>query len=252
MTETSPVRALRHRARRASPATSACPRPASRSSWSPSATSSRCATAARNVTPGYWRAPELTAEAFDDEGFYCSGDALQPGSTADDPSRGFVFDGRIAEDFKLATGTFVSVGPLRAQDHRRRRALRAGRGDRPASTATRSALLVFPRIDGCRALAGLPRRRAAARCSSSRAGARVLPARCVDTLNRERHRQRRRASRALLLLAEPPSIDRGEVTDKGSINQRAVLTHRAALVDAMYDVTRRDPAVIVASACGAT
>ena len=67
-----------------------------------------------SVTPGYWRAPEQTAEAFDVEGFYCSGDAAKPMDPAD-PGRGFMFDGRIAEDFKLSTGTFVSVGPLRAK-----------------------------------------------------------------------------------------------------------------------------------------
>ena len=66
-----------------------------------------------NVMPGYWRAPEQTAEAFDAEGFYCSGDAVKP-IAADNPGRGFMFDGRTAEDFKLSTGTFVSVGPLQS------------------------------------------------------------------------------------------------------------------------------------------
>ena len=70
--------------------------------------------------PGYWRAPEQTAEAFDEEGFYRTGDAVRWIDPAD-PQRGLLFDGRTAEDFKLSTGTFVSVGPLRAQDHRRRR-----------------------------------------------------------------------------------------------------------------------------------
>ena len=67
-----------------------------------------------NITPGYWRQPQLTAEAFDDEGFYKIGDALKFVDPAD-PAKGLLFDGRIAEDFKLATGTWVSVGPLRAQ-----------------------------------------------------------------------------------------------------------------------------------------
>ena len=67
-----------------------------------------------NVTPGYWRQPELTAKAFDEEGFYKFGDAAKP-ADADDLHAGFDFDGRIAEDFKLASGTWVSVGPLRAR-----------------------------------------------------------------------------------------------------------------------------------------
>ena len=67
-----------------------------------------------NVTPGYWRQPELTAAAFDAEGFYKFGDALKP-VDPDDLDAGFDFDGRIAEDFKLASGTWVSVGPLRAR-----------------------------------------------------------------------------------------------------------------------------------------
>ncbi len=66
-----------------------------------------------NITPGYWRAPALTAEAFDEEGFYKIGDALKFADAAD-PAKGLLFDGRLAEDFKLATGTWVSVGPLRA------------------------------------------------------------------------------------------------------------------------------------------
>ena len=66
-----------------------------------------------NITPGYWRAPALTADAFDEEGFYKIGDALKFEDAAD-PAKGLIFDGRLAEDFKLATGTWVSVGPLRA------------------------------------------------------------------------------------------------------------------------------------------
>ena len=67
-----------------------------------------------NITPGYWRQPELTAKAFDEEGFYKFGDALKPADPKDFDA-GFDFDGRIAEDFKLASGTWVSVGPLRAR-----------------------------------------------------------------------------------------------------------------------------------------
>ena len=84
-----------------------------------------------NITPGYWRAPEETAEHFDEEGYFCSGDAVK-WIDDDNLHLGLKFDGRIAEDFKLATGTFVSVGPLRAQDHCGRRALHPGRGASPA------------------------------------------------------------------------------------------------------------------------
>ena len=103
-----------------------------------------------NVTPGYWRAPEQTAECFDAEGFYCSGDAAKPMDPAH-PELGFMFDGRIAEDFKLATGTFVSVGPLRAK------IIAAGDPivqDVVITGIDRNeiGILIFPRLDACRAL----------------------------------------------------------------------------------------------------
>ena len=88
--------------------------PAMKRSWSRTTASWKFAPAGPNVTPGYWRQPELTAAAFDEEGFYKFGDALKP-VDPDDFSAGFDFDGRIAEDFKLASGTWVSVGPLRAR-----------------------------------------------------------------------------------------------------------------------------------------
>ena len=104
-----------------------------------------------NITPGYWRAPKLTAEAFDDEGFYKIGDALKFADPAD-PKKGLLFDGRLAEDFKLATGTWVSVGPLRAAFIAHfaplvRDVVLAG-ADRDDIAA-----LVFPDLDACRKLA---------------------------------------------------------------------------------------------------
>ena len=87
---------------------------AANSSWCRWKASSKRGCAGRNITPGYWRQPELTAKAFDEEGFYRLGDALKF-EDPDNPGQGLLFDGRIAEDFKLATGTWVSVGPLRAQ-----------------------------------------------------------------------------------------------------------------------------------------
>jgi feruloyl-CoA synthase len=184
-----------------------------------------------SVTPGYWRSPEQTAESFDEEGFYRSGDAVRPMDPAA-PARGFAFDGRIAEDFKLATGTFVSVGPLRAKI--------IALGDPCVQDAVVAApnrnelgLLIFPRMDACRALAALP---------DSATNGQVLAAppvraffqRLVDALYATGTGSATRIERAVVL-AEPPHIDRGEVTDKGSINQRAVLACRAAIVDAMYD-----------------
>jgi feruloyl-CoA synthase len=184
-----------------------------------------------NVTPGYWRSPEQTAESFDDEGFYCSGDAVKPMDAAH-PERGFMFDGRIAEDFKLSTGTFVSVGPLRAK------IIAAGDPcvqDVVVAGINRNEIgvLIFPRLDACRALAGAAPSMPAAQVLAE-PPMREFFQKLVDTVHAGGTGSATRVARALVL-AEPPSIDRGEITDKGSINQRAVLTHRDALIEAMYD-----------------
>ncbi len=189
-----------------------------------------------NVTPGYWRAPEQTAEAFDAEGFYCSGDAAKPMDPAD-PGRGFMFDGRIAEDFKLSTGTFVSVGPLRAKiiaagDPMVQDVVIAGinRGE--------IGVLFFPRLDACRAFVELPFN-APAHIVLGEPKLRAFFQRLVDVLHSTGSGSSTRVARALVL-AEPPSIDKGEITDKGSINQRAVLTHREVDVVRMYMGRDRD------------
>ena len=184
-----------------------------------------------NITPGYWRSPALTAEAFDDEGFYKIGDALKFADPSD-PAKGLLFDGRLAEDFKLATGTWVSVGPLRATFIAHcaplvRDVVLAG-ADRDDITA-----LVFPDLDACRQLASdlAPDTPAGVLLADPRvrgAFARLLTA-LADTARGTSNRVVR-----ALLLAEPPSLDIGEMTDKGSINQRAVLVHRAALVEELY------------------
>jgi feruloyl-CoA synthase len=183
-----------------------------------------------NVTPGYWRQPELTAGAFDEEGFYKFGDALRP-VDPDNLHAGFDFDGRIAEDFKLASGTWVSVGPLRA---RFVAACAPLVRDVVISGINRdevSALVVLD-LDGCRlinptlpsddlaAMAGDPLIRAAFR---ERLTKFLATATGSST----------RIARAILL-DTPLSIDRGEITDKGSINQRAVLEHRATLIGELY------------------
>jgi feruloyl-CoA synthase len=186
-----------------------------------------------NITPGYWREPKLTAEAFDEEGFYKLGDALKFDDPAE-PEKGLLFDGRIAEDFKLATGTWVSVGPLRAAFIAHcapyvRDVVIAG-ADRDFI-----GVLVFPDLDACRRLvpdlanAGAPDivedegvRREFRFLLDSFAKAATGSSNCI--------------ARAILLDA-PPSLDVGEATDKGSINQRMVLRHRAALVQELYAST---------------
>jgi feruloyl-CoA synthase len=194
-----------------------------------------------NITPGYWRAPKLTADAFDDEGFYKIGDALKFDDPAD-PAKGLMFDGRIAEDFKLATGTWVSVGPLRAQFIAHcaplvRDVVIAGL-DRNDITA-----LVFPDLDACRALAAGLAADAPLAAVLGHAGVRDEFARRLETLARTSTGNSNCVCRAILL-ADPPSLDVGEVTDKGSINQRVVLAHRAALVEKLYSGEPYDTAIL--------
>ena len=183
-----------------------------------------------NVMPGYWRAPQETAGAFDDEGWYRTGDAVRFIDPAN-PQRGLLFDGRIAEDFKLSTGTFVSVGPLRA------RIIADGAPSVQDVVVTGIdrddiGILVFPRVDECRKLAGLPADAPAASVVRHPAVRRFFQ-RLVNRQWQAGTGSANRVARALVL-AEPPHIDRGEITDKGSINQRAVLTHRAAAVESLY------------------
>lgn len=183
-----------------------------------------------NVTPGYWRSEQATRETFDEEGYLCTGDAVQ-WIDPNDIHRGLRFDGRIAEDFKLATGTFVSVGPMRAK------VIVTGAPYVQDVVLTglnmkEVGALIFP-SPACRAVSGLP---AEASWEAVLASAPVrdrLQA-VINELARQATGSANRIARALLL-AEPPSIDKGEVTDKGSINQRAVLKHRDALVQALHD-----------------
>jgi feruloyl-CoA synthase len=183
-----------------------------------------------HVTPGYWRQDHLTTEAFDEEGFYKLGDALKF-ADPDDPDKGLLFDGRIAEDYKLSTGTWVSVGPLRARfiDHFApfvRDVVFAG-VDRDDIT-----VLVFPDIEACRKLAGLGADAAPAAVIDA-APVRAKFASLLDTLAAASPGSSTRVMRAIVMAA-PPSMDNGEMTDKGSINQRAVLKNRATLVDELY------------------
>src|SRR5262249_21212429 len=152
-----------------------------------------------------------TRAAFDEEGFYKLGDALRFVDERDS-RKGFVFDGRIAEDFKLSTGTWVSVGPLRARflrhcDPHVQDVVIAGH-DRDYVSA-----LIFP--------------------AGQIENAHPLFQRLLTSFARLSTGSSNRIARAIIL-DSPPSIDAHEITDKGSLNQRAVLRHRAALVEEIY------------------
>jgi feruloyl-CoA synthase len=184
-----------------------------------------------NIMPGYWRRPDLTAAAFDEEGFYMIGDAVrlaEPGNFAS----GFEFDGRIGEDFKLATGTWVSVGPLRLKfiaefDPWIRDVAIAGR-DRDDI-----GMLAFPDEAEMRRLAPhLPPETPFAEVLVDLEVKRAIGQR-LGALAAGSTGSSTRVAR-LALMAEPPSIDLGEVTDKGSLNQRALLANRHSDVEALY------------------
>jgi feruloyl-CoA synthase len=167
-----------------------------------------------NVTPGYWKQPELTAAAFDEEGFYKMGDAGRF-ADPDDPAQGIEFAGRLAEDFKLSSATWVHVGALRVR-----------------------AIAALEPVAQDIVITGHDRDEIGFLIFSNRAA-----------LSDEHVRERVRAGMAALrdegggsssyatraiLLEEPPSIDAGEITDKGYINQRAVLELRARIVERLY------------------
>jgi feruloyl-CoA synthase len=211
----------------------------------PNAGKLECRLKGPHITPGYWRAPGLTAEAFDDDGFYKIGDALKF-VDPNDPAKGLLFDGRIAEDFKLATGTWVSVGPLRAKfiDHCApyvRDVVLAG------IDQNEIGVLVFPDLEACRGLcSGLAPDAAPATVLSDQK-VRDKFAALIATLADDGTGSSSRIGRAILL-EEPPSLDAGEMTDKGSINQRAVLQRRAALVDEMYATPRSARVIAIEAA----
>jgi feruloyl-CoA synthase len=200
-----------------------------------------------NVTPGYWKAPELTAKAFDADGFYLIGDAVKF-VDPDRPELGLFFDGRVAEDFKLSSGTWVSVGTLRlagiaalsplAQD-----IVVTGHSGNDVR------FLVFPNVAACRALAGLPDGAGVDEAIGDEkvragiaSGLAILKAQSGGGSSGY-------ATRALLL-SEPASVDGGEITDKGYINQRAVLTRRADAVALLENDGSTEWIACPADTCG--
>jgi feruloyl-CoA synthase len=194
-----------------------------------------------NVTPGYFGRPDLTDAAFDEEGFYRIGDAgvfVDP----DDPVAGIIFAGRVVEDFKLTTGTFVHVGSLRTdaiaaatpviQD-----ALVAGQ-DRPYI-----GLLAWPNLHACRQIVGNPE----ATCEDVVTHPAVIAClrRGLEAHNRSTEgASSLRIARAMLMV-EPASIDGNELTDKGYINQRAGLERRAQLVERLYADRPGDDVIVL-------
>jgi len=179
-----------------------------------------------NVTPGYLDQPEVTARAFDEEGYYRIGDAVRF-ADAGHPEAGLVFDGRVAEDFKLSSGTWVNVGAVRIKGIE----LLAPVAQDIVVTGHDSdavGFLVFANVPACRALAGLPAD-APAPQALAHAAVREHVRQGLLAMRRLGGGSSTHATRALLM-SEPPSVDAGEITDKGYINQSAVLARRAGLV----------------------
>jgi feruloyl-CoA synthase len=192
-----------------------------------------------NVFPGYWGRPDLTEAAFDDEGFYRIGDAARLADPAD-PSKGVVFDGRVAEDFKLSTGTWVHAGGLRVA------ALAAAAPALQDAVVTGQdrdfiGLLAWPNLNALKQIAG-----------TDQEPSQLIASEAVREHVRKgiaAHNANQPGSssqiRRVLLMAEPPSIDANEITDKGYINQRAVLERRAALIDKLYAETPSAETILV-------
>lgn len=183
-----------------------------------------------HVTPGYWRMPVQTRRAFDEEGYYRSGDAVRF-KDLNLPEKGLEFDGRIDEDFKLSTGTSVSVARFRE------RIMFFGASYVQWVVITginRDAVgaLIFPRIDRCRALAGLPTGVTTAEVLGHPNVLhffRIL----LYRVNRKGSGSARRLS-FVYLMSEPPDMDKSEITDKGTLNQNAVIESRSQLIDDLY------------------
>ncbi|MBI3444996.1 MAG: feruloyl-CoA synthase [Magnetospirillum sp.] len=184
-----------------------------------------------NITPGYFKRDDLTRKAFDEDGFYIIGDAGKL-ADPDDPSKGIIFDGRVAEDFKLTSGTWVHVGALRVA------ILDAAAPILQDAVITghdreEVGVLGFASLPGCLKLCpdAAPDTPLAELIARPEIKARLQAA--MKALAAEGKGSSHRVGRGLLM-ADPPSIDANEITDKGYINQRAVLTKRSDLVEKLY------------------
>lgn len=194
-----------------------------------------------NVMPGYWKNDKLTEEAFDEDGFYCIGDAARLEDPAA-PEKGIVFDGRVSENFKLSSGTWVFVGGLRTN------VVSAVPGviqDAAIAGHDRAelGLLIFPNVAGCRALCPDLAEDAPLPEVIARPEVRDALLAGIAAYNQNNPGSSQRIARAVIM-TEPPNIDANEITDKGYLNQRAVITRRAALVDLLFS---DDPAVVTFS-----
>jgi feruloyl-CoA synthase len=198
-----------------------------------------------NVTPGYYRRPDLSALAFDEEGFFMMGDAvafIDP----KEPERGLRFDGRVSENFKLMSGTWVQVGDLRLS------AISAAAPAIQDAVVTghdreEIGLLVFPNLDGCRQICTAPDASLAELVTRPELHAHV--ANTLSAFNAANPGTSRQVRR-VLLMTELPSVDGNEITDKGYINQRAVLQRRAGEVQRLYSDASQPDVVIVPRAEG--
>jgi feruloyl-CoA synthase len=184
-----------------------------------------------NVFPGYWRRPDLTRDAFDEDGFYKIGDAAKL-EDASDPSKGVVFDGRVAEDFKLSTGTWVHAGGLRVA------ALAAAAPALQDAVVTGQdrdfiGLLAWANVNALKNICGDPTEHDDPAKLIASAEVREHVRKGIAAHNAAQSGSSAQIRRVLLML-EPPSIDANEITDKGYINQRAVLERRHGLVDRLH------------------
>jgi feruloyl-CoA synthase len=182
------------------------------------------------VTPGYLNRPDLTGKAFDEEGYYCLGDAAKF-VDENDPEKGLVFDGRVTEDFKLDSGTWVSVGTLRAQAVAAASPLLqdcvvCGQ-DKPFV-----GLLAWPNIAAAKEIAGDPSLSGPAAIVGHPTVRAFVQAKFAEH-NKENPGSSSRVKR-VILMTEPPSIDGNEITDKGYVNQHATMDRRHALVEKLY------------------
>jgi feruloyl-CoA synthase len=195
-----------------------------------------------SITPGYWRRPDLDANAFDEEGYYRMGDAVKPVDPAD-PQKGFLFDGRLNEEFKLSSGTWVRTGTLRMR-------LLAHFGgllqDVVLAAPDRDyvAALLFPSLSRCRALVPLFPQNASTTELISKPEVRLAFQQGLSSFAVQNPGISTHVRRAVLL-DSPPSLEAREITDKGTLNQVAVLKNRAAKVEQLYREPLQDEVLAV-------